>query len=93
MRPFDRVDAAALAGLAGASGLDRIAATVSASADAAAAIRFVTLPIAGFNWSGVPVFVTPTDVIAIASAAVLLIRFIAWALSPLARFACGRGRR
>ena len=49
------------------------------------AIRFFNAPIYEFTISGIPVFLTAPDVLALASSVVLLVRFVAWAVAPLVK--------
>jgi hypothetical protein len=85
--PLDRLDAAMLATFVGATGVDHLArATVPPASAAApdAPARFVDQAVATFTWSGAEVYITATDAIALASGAIFLVRFLAWASSPLA---------
>lgn len=82
--PLPRADAVLLAGFATATGVDRLARSAAETEEAQAAVRFVETALVSFTWDGWPVYMTPTDVIALASGAVLIVRFLAWALAPLA---------
>ena len=53
--------------------------------------RFVDAPLVSFDFRDRPMFMTPGDVVAMASASILAIRFLAWSLGPLVSPA-GRGR-
>tara|TARA_Y100000815_G_scaffold209795_1_gene194038 strand:- start:16 stop:309 length:294 start_codon:yes stop_codon:yes gene_type:complete len=84
--PFGRIDGAAFAALGASAGVDRLARQAAAGLpreEVHAALRFVDQPVAVFDWSGLPMFLTPTDVMGLAASAVLLTRFAAWAIAPL----------
>lgn len=84
--PVGRIDGAAFAALATSAGVDRaarVAADTLPREEIHAALRFVDQPVAVFDWSGLPMFLTPTDVMGLAASAVLLTRFAAWAIAPL----------
>ena len=54
-------------------------------------VRFLETEVVRFAWDGGVAYLTPTDLIAVASASILLIRFAAWALAPVVRL-MKRGR-
>lgn len=92
--PIDRIDMSMIVAFAGATGVDRIArATTPASSPAEAGIRFVDQAIVTFRWSGAEAYLTPIDSIALVSGTIILVRFIAWALSPLIDKIAGKRRR
>ncbi|MFO7856680.1 MAG: hypothetical protein R6V44_15960 [Paracoccaceae bacterium] len=62
---------------------------VAAAVEAPA--RFMDAPLASFELHGRPMFVTPSDVVAMLSATIIAIRFLAWSLAPLV--AAARGAR
>ena len=89
-QPFTRADVALIGTAATATGVSnavRIAAMQSGEIGPAAdvAVRFLEQPVARFIWEGDQVFLTPTDLIAIISTSVLLIRFLVWVLAPMVR--------
>ncbi|SES77304.1 hypothetical protein [Oceanicella actignis] len=93
--PLDRIDAGLFATMATAAGVDRWAGAISGeigNPGAGLAARFVEQSVAAFEWGGLPVYVTAADALALASGVVLLVRFAAWALSPLFALIL-RGRR
>lgn len=45
--------------------------------------RFFSVPLVAFPWGGVTVHLTAPDLLAVISSAVLVTRFMAWALPPL----------
>lgn len=75
--PLGRVDMAALGTFSAATGVDRL---VQATAESPVA-RFVDQAVWTIIWDGVPVILTPTDIIAMASGLVLIIRFLVWVLA------------
>jgi len=85
--PIDRLDSYLIATLAGVTGADRAVRLVAQVADpeslASLARRFVEVEVLTFGFDGGTVFVTVTDIIALSTAAIVLIRFAAWLLSPL----------
>ena len=85
--PIDRLDSYLIATLAGVTGADRAVRLVGQVADpeslAAVARRFVEVEVLRFGFDGGEVYVTVTDIIALSTAAIVLIRFAAWLLSPL----------
>lgn len=85
--PIDRLDSYLIAALAGVTGADRAVRLVGQVADpqslAAVARRFVEVEVLRFAFDGGEVYVTVTDTIALTTAAIVLIRFAAWLLSPL----------
>ncbi len=90
MRPaIPRVDSYLIATLVTATGADRAVRLVAQVADpqslAMVARRFVDVEILTFGFEGGTVYVTITDVIALTTATIVLIRFAAWLLWPLAR--------
>lgn len=89
-QPFTRADVALIGTAATATGVSnaiRIAAVQSGEVGTAtdAAARFLEQPVARFIWDGIPVYLTPTDLIAVISTAILLIRFLVWVLAPMVR--------
>lgn len=96
MRPaIPRVDSYLIATLVTATGVDRAVRLVAQVADpqslAAVARRFVEVEVLTFPFGGGTVFVTITDIIALSTAVIVLIRFVAWLLTPL-RVLCRRRR-
>lgn len=77
-----RADLALIGTAATATGVSNAIKVAAAGADVAtphgAALRFLEIAVLQFNWHGVPAYLTPTDLIAVVSAAILLIRFAAW---------------
>ena len=56
--------------------------------------RFMDAPLASFDLRDRRLFVTPSDIVAMLSATIIAIRFLAWSLAPLVAAARGtRGRR
>lgn len=89
MRPaIPRVDSYLIATLVTATGADRAVRLVAQVADpqslAAVARRFVEVEVVTFPFEGGTVFVTITDIIALSTAMIVLIRFAVWIVSPLA---------
>lgn len=82
-----RVDSYLIATLVTATGADRAVRLVAQVADpqslAAVARRFVEVPVMTFGFDGGTVFVTITDLIALSTAAIVLIRFAVWIVSPI----------
>ena len=77
---------AALAGVTGADRAARLVAQVAEPESLAATVRrFVEVPVLTFGFEGGLVYVTVTDIVALGTAAIVLVRFTAWVLSPLAR--------
>lgn len=86
--PIDRLDSYLIAALAGVTGADRAVRLVGQVADpgtlALAARRFVEVEVMRWHFGGGIVYVTATDIIALTTAAIVFLRFMAWLLSPLA---------
>ena len=60
----------------------------------AAPARFVDAPLVIFDVRERAMFMTPGDVVAMLSASIITVRFLAWSLGPvLAAARCGRSRR
>lgn len=78
LSPLRAIDAGALAALAGATSLNQLAGFDTE--DRVAALRFVDHPVWEFEWSGAVMYLTPTDFITLAAAAVLIVRFVVWLL-------------
>lgn len=49
------------------------------------AVSLFTAPLLEFEFNGAPVFLTTPDVLALIATAVMLVRFIAWAVQPVVR--------
>lgn len=84
--PIARIDLVAAATLGSATGVGELARSAAAGArdgPLAGAVRFMDQPLLTFGWHDGAAFLTLTDAIALGSAAVLLIRFAAWALGPV----------
>ncbi|TPE52580.1 hypothetical protein [Amaricoccus solimangrovi] len=86
--PLGRIDSNLIATLAGVTAVDRTVRLVAQVADpgslALAARRFVEVEVLRFAFDGGEVFVTVTDLIALGTAGIVLVRFGAWLLAPLA---------
>lgn len=86
--PLGRVDSNLIMTLAGVTAADRAVRLVSQVADpgslASVARQFVEVDILHFSLEGGDVYVTVTDVIALTTAAIVLVRFVVWLLTPLA---------
>lgn len=82
---LNRADLALIGTAATASGLSN--AIGVAASGGSGALRFLEVAVVNFQWHGLPAFLTPTDLIAIASASILVIRFAAWVVAPLWRMA------
>lgn len=83
--PFGRVDAALVASLATATGVDKVARATATHVDPAihvAAVRFVDQAILQFTWLEIEVYLTPTDALAFLTSIALLTRFSVWAFGP-----------
>lgn len=80
--PIARIDLVAAATLGSATGVGELARS-AADGPLAGAVRFMDQPLVIFGWHDGAAFLTLTDAIALGSAAVLLIRFAAWALGPV----------
>lgn len=48
-----------------------------------ATVRFLEAEVFSFPWHGATAYLTPTDLIALASALILVVRFAAWAVAPV----------
>lgn len=85
--PLGRIDSNLIMTLAGVTAADRAVRLVSQVADpgslASVARRFVEVDILHFSLEGGDVYVTVTDVIALTTAAIVLVRFVVWLISPL----------
>lgn len=80
--PLDRIDVVAIATtISGVSVAPAAAATVSPPR----LVRFLDQPVATFPWDNTIAFLTPADLIAIAGALVLIVRFLAWIGTPIWR--------
>lgn len=80
--PLDRIDVVAIATtISGAS----VSQAVAATPEPHRLVRFLDQPVITFPLETVTAFLTPADVIAIAGALVLFVRFFAWIIAPLVR--------
>lgn len=97
MMGLHRADLALIGTAATASGvspaIQRASAAVDGSTAAGAAVRFLETEVVRFSWESGAAYLTPTDLIAVVSAAVLLIRFFAWAVAPLFKLLRGNHDR
>lgn len=85
--PLGRLDSNLIATLAGVTAVDRTVRLVAQVADpgslALAARRFVEVEVLRFTFEGGEVFITVTDAIALGTAGIVLVRFVAWLLAPI----------
>jgi len=81
---LNRADLALIGTAATATGVSN-AISVAATASQGGALRFLELAVVNFQWHGVAAYLTPTDLIAVTSASILLIRFAAWVAAPVVR--------
>lgn len=82
---LNRADLALIGTAASATGVSNAIAVAATASDGGGALRFLELAVVNIQWHGVPAYLTPTDLIAVTSASILLIRFGAWVLAPAVR--------
>ena len=89
MSAIHRADLALIGTAGAAAGLSNAISVAALHSDPATAagltVRFLETEVIRFSWHGGMAYLTPTDLIAVASALILMIRFAAWAVAPVCK--------